>query len=288
MSQQINVFETVWVSLYFRKGLLLPSDLMLVELLRPKIDPMTVTLQWIGLIAAEQIPDLGSQLLLQAYSNAIISIIRNEQKVNGHLLDKLSLEQGLKPWQSRYHEAVMMYVGALFPAKMQNFGKLKSAAMQIEKVNSQYRSTGNVEAIGDNLKNLVGFYSKTNPVLEDAHKIYLRQRFLEYQISDDYLNALYSKAIEDKGDALSNYIKQRQEQRASFDRDRRDSYRQRVGDIDARSANPPLYVLRPCLYCEDWYEQSISGNGRLRVVCNKPQCFRDWDAARRKKTSGWY
>jgi hypothetical protein len=80
MSQQINVFGTGWTSLNFNTGLLFPSDRMLIELLRPKIDPMTVTLQWIGIIAAEQIPDLGSQLLLQSYSNGIISIIRDEQK----------------------------------------------------------------------------------------------------------------------------------------------------------------------------------------------------------------
>jgi hypothetical protein len=220
MSQQINVFGTGWVSLDFRTGLLFPSDRMLVELLRPNIDPASVTLQCVGLIAAEQIPDLGSQLLLQAYSNDIISIIRDEQEVNGHLLDKLSIEQELNHWQSRYHQAVMMYVGAFFPAKTQNLGKLSRAAMQIENVNFQYRSMGNIAAIGDDLKNLVGFDSETNAVAEDAHKTYLRQRFLEYRISDDYLNALYLKAIESKGEAIANYIKQQQEQRASFERAR--------------------------------------------------------------------
>lgn len=280
MSQQINVFGTGWVSLNFYTGLLFPSDRMLVELLQPKIDPMTVTLQWIGLIAAEQIPDLGSQLLLQAYSNDIISIIRDEQKANGHLLDKLSIEQGLNRWQSRYHQAVMMYIGAFFPAKTQNLGKLARAAMQIENVNFQYRSMGNIAAISDDLKNLVGFDFETNTVAEDAHKMYLRQRFLEYRISDNYLNVLYLKAIEDKGEAIANYVKQQQEQRAGFERNRRDSYRQRVGDIDARSANPPLYMLRQCPYCEDWYEQSISGNGRLKTHCK--QCCKDWNAARHK------
>ncbi len=285
MSQQINIFGTGWVSLDFHTGLLFPSDRMLVELLRPKIDPASVTLQWVRLIAAEQISDLGSQLLLQAYSNDIISIIRDEQKANGHFLDKLSLEQGFNRWQSRYHQAVMMYIGAFFPAKPQNLGKFAIAAMQIENMNFQYRSVGNVAAIGNDLKNLVGFDSETNTVGENTHKMYLRQRFLEYRISDDYLNVLYLEAIKDKGETIANYVKQQQEQRAGFDRDRRDSYRQRVGDTDAQSANAALYMLRQCPYCEDWYEQNVRGNGRLQVKCGKPQCFRDWDAARRKKSS---
>jgi hypothetical protein len=285
MSQQINAFGTGWVSLDFHTGLLFPSDRMLVELLRPKIDPASVTLQWVGLIAAEQISDLGSQLLLQDYSNDIINIIRDEQKANGHFLDKLSLEQGFNRWQSRYHQAVMMYIVAFFPAKTQNLGKLASAAMQIENINFQYRSVGNVAAIGHDLTNLAGFDSETNTVAENTHKMYLRQRFLEYRISDDYLNVLYLEAIKNKGEAIASYAKQQQEQRASFDRDRRDSYRQRVEDTDARSANAPLYMLRQCPYCEDWYEQNVRGNGRLQVKCDKPQCLRDWDAARRKKSS---
>ena len=279
MSQQINIFGTGWTSLDFRTGLLFPSDRMLVELLRPKIDPMTATLQWIGLIAAEQIPDLGSQLLLQAYSNDIISIIRDEQKANGHFLDKLSLEQGLNLWQSRYHQAVMMYIGAFFPARMQNWGKLARASMQMTSIYVQYQ-TENILAIGNDCMELAGFDSDAVSMRENPHKIYLRQRFLEYRIADDYMNALWTKATEDKGNALLNYIKQQEEQRASFERDRRDSYRQQVGDIDARSTNPPLYMLRQCPYCEDWYEQNISGNGQLTTHCK--QCFRDWDAERRK------
>ena len=280
MSQQINVFGTGWVSLDFHTGLLFPSDRMLVELLRPKIDPMTATLQWIGLIAAEQIPDLGSQLLLQAYSNDIISIIRDEQKANGYLLDKLSIEQGLNRWQSRYHQAVMMYVGVLFPAKIQNLGKFARATMQMTSTYIQYRS-GNVLAVGNDCENLVGFDFNTDTLVEDKHKVYLRQRFLEYRIADDYMNALWTKATEDKGASLLEYLKQQQEQRDYFERNRRNSYRQRVRSKNSQSAKYlPLYILRQCPYCDKYYEQKLSGNGSLTAHCK--QCFNNWNTARRK------
>jgi hypothetical protein len=277
MARQINILNG-WNRLDFSNGQL-PSDRMLIKLLRPEIDPAIAVIKWCDLIQAQEIPDLGSQSLLQAWSNDIARKIQDEQKVCGHLIDKLCHEQGLDCGAARYHDAVMMYIGALFPARIQNPKKLAGAVMQLTSLYGQYQQ-GNVLAIGDNYAPLVSFDSATGEVGENSHKLKLRERFLDYRIADDYLNALYLTASENKGDEFLAYLEYNQDQRDTYVKSRSNTYRLQVENISQ--------MVRQCQYCQKWYKQT-NKNGKLWVKCTQDSCIQAWERARKhsQKPDGW-
>lgn len=275
--QQSIPIVSAFDRLKFPTGLF-PSDRMLIELLHPDIDPTFATLNFRDASEHASISDLKSQMILKKWSNAIIQKILDIQNADGHLIDKLCYEQGVKHREARYHYAVTMYIGVLFPAKRQNLKKLASVAMQMSSTYIQYRK-GHLLAIGDNCEQLLGFNSVTKTFKENPHKLYLRQRFLDYRIADDFLTVLYSKAVENKSDELLAYLNHNQIQRDSFSHSRRDSYPQQVDNLGDR----PVGVIGQCPDCLNWFEKDSLPNGKL-VRCATTTCKTEQSRSRREKS----
>ena len=155
-SQRSILIISAFDRLNFPNTGLLPSDRMLIEMIRPGTDPTLVTLNFCDAYEFAPIPDLDSQLILKKWSNSILSKVLEIQNIEGHFIDKLCWEQNKNNQEARYHYAVFMYIGALFPPRVQNLENLSNASIQMTNVYVQYQK-GNVLAIGKELEDLVGF-----------------------------------------------------------------------------------------------------------------------------------
>jgi hypothetical protein len=269
-----------WDSLKFHNGLF-PNDRIIINLLRPDItNPTQSIVQWYKLHGYARIPDLGSQLLLQAWSNSIVRAIQTEQQVSGHLLDRLCCSQGENYREARYYDAVLMYIGALFPARVQNLRKFASAAMQLTSLYGQYRAE-RVLPVGNNYEPLVSVDPNSGEVIDSAHKSELRARFLDYRLADDYMNALFLEASQSKGDEFLAYLKYAQERRDRYVKSRSDNYHQREAESISR-------IVRQCPYCHLWYERTFK-NGKLWGHCGQKPCERAGERQRHpsKTPDGW-
>jgi hypothetical protein len=258
-----------------------PDQAVLIKLLRPGNNMKTAKLQKYKLQDAVRITDLGSQLLLQAYSNHYVDLIGNDDN-----FEKLHMELDFNLQTAKYCEAITQYITELLPNSVSNIKKLTNAAIQLNAINTQYASKKTILAIGMDLEQLIGFNSETIKFEMNPHLQNLYQRFPEYYIAKEYLRRLYLKAIEKNCSSFLEFTKQTQEKYDNHNKNRNNFYQIPIDYRPNRNKN----IARQCCICFKWYEQKIA-NRNLQTHCGESSCKREWGRVRKpskKTTFGWF
>jgi hypothetical protein len=167
---------------------MIPSEQMLIELLRPGTNPDTAIFHQFDLNHSNQIPDLESQLLLQKYSNDLVDRMTDHEYLN-LMCEKLDIN----PQEAQYHGFVQEYISNLFPGKIPNINKDTPAAVEMVSTYCLLQSDSEILHMGKIFEALTGanFKAQSNP--ENEHELDLKHRFADYRESSDYINKFISK-----------------------------------------------------------------------------------------------
>jgi hypothetical protein len=233
-----------------------PSHDVLLELISPGSNPETNRLVHVPIQEEAKIKDIGSQLLLQRYSNEFI-----DNWINDGPLWKLCQAMGKDPMEAQFHWCTRCYLWLLCQ-----------------------RSPSNVHKDTKFLTLLVIAHrtKKRLPSPEDrwfkTHE-YLYKRFFEYRYSRQWLHALYTEADKKFPSAFKDFVNHVEGAQEHL----RKSFRE-LTDLKRTGFKLEPETIRQCPYCHKWFEQKIPKNGKLKAYCGEKggKCFKSWDA---QKTS---
>lgn len=240
-----------------------PNNDTLIELLRPGANPEKCELCQFEL--EDRIPDFVSQLLLQKYSNQLVEQFEGYEYIN-----LMCQELGIDSQQAQYHTLVTNYIDCLFPNTIPVADYLPLVAVDM----ASYYSSRGLGGLGRSFKDLLQESSKDKSV---DRELYLKNRFIEYKESSEYLHDLYIRVLENKGDSFMTALKYYEEETEVSRKRIKEIRRIPVKKRESRN------WVRQCPYCHKWYEQIIGGNGKLRVYCD--DCKKIWDTARKPSRS---
>lgn len=277
--QQIIPIISGWNRIIFDHGLI-PSDQMLAQLLRPNIDLNSAAFCWYEMSETDNIPDLDSQLILQAWSNHIIlkmciqpSVIEYPQNIDKlvHFIIKISNDIGLDAREPLYHNAVSRYTHSLVPREvLPNSKEIFNYVKQLDSKFFQFNWEGfeNLE----NQSKLLGDHRK--------YSLELEERFLDYQLANEYLDSFYQCALDkkDKDKEVLELIRSFRSKVDDYNKVLRSSYHCATTTVDKET----IPIARWCRYCRKWFEANAARNGRLfSSHCGKEACKAEWERSRR-------
>jgi len=282
--QQIIPIISGWNYISFHTDTI-PSDRMLAQLLRPNIDLNFAALHWYEMSESENIPDLESQLKLQAWSNYVIlqmciqsdnPIKQENAEAMSHFISRLSTENDINHSEPLYHHNVTRYIHSLIPGRLNlNHKRMLDLFQQL---GTNFYQSGWDGFIG---------LEDQSKLSKDRHKycLDLEQRFKDYKIASDYLDSFYQYVFEkeDSDEKILDFLRSSINKLDQFKRDARNSYDFSTEKIDTDLI--PMAVQ--CLGCGKWLDQKKSNNGKL-LSRGCSDCEKDRDNQRKRKPNqGW-
>jgi hypothetical protein len=236
-----------------------PSLKMILELIRPGAcfskEIECLPLEW------SKVEDLGSQLLLQAYSNWKIMSL-----TDALLFKPVCEEIGINFNELRYHLAVLDYIEYFFIPDP-DYGKIHKQLSPLTKI-YYCKSIEKIEE--ENIKKIAE--------LSRERKSKLAERFSEYKTSSIFYDVFSRQVFVNCPD---DYFQIVNKSFSGFDN---------INQIENKNYRNPsdirlqkYYKPYQCQYCHLWFEREQSGNGRERIKCDNDKCFKAWDSNRRRK-----
>jgi hypothetical protein len=283
-SQSIIPIISGWNYISFQTDTI-PSDRMLAQLLRPNVDLDSAALHWHEMSEFDNIPDLDSQLKLQAWSNYVIlqMCVRSDDPVKqenadvmSNFISDLSKANNINHSEPLYHHNVMRYLHNLIPGKSNlNHKKILDLFQQL---GTDFMKSGRSEFTQ------VEGESKLS---KDRHEhcLDLGRRFVDYKMSDDCLDSFYHYVFkeEESDKIILDFLRSSRNKLDQFKKDARNSYRAPTQKIDTDSI--PMAVQ--CRGCGKWLAQSQSQNGKL-LAHGCFDCEKERDRQRKRKSDqGW-
>jgi hypothetical protein len=258
----------------------IPNERILAQLLRPNVDLNSAVLHWYEMSEADNIPDLESQLKLQAWSNYVIlqMRVRSDNPIKqenadmmSHFISYLSKANNISPSEPLYCHNTIRYFHNLLPGKLNlNHKKILDLFQQL---GTDFMQSG-----------WSGFTKvEREPKLSKDHHEYcleLERRFVDYKMSSDYLDSFYQHVFDEEGidKIVLDFLRFSKNKLDQFKRDARNSYRSPTQKIDTDSI--PMAVQ--CRGCGKWLAQSQSQNGKL-LARGCSDCEKERDKQRKRK-----
>jgi hypothetical protein len=245
-----------------------PSPKVFAEMLKPGSSLAPSTLVQVDLDNAQEISNFSSQLLLQKYSN--------------HVVSQLCEDVSLKPicdasnWDFNevcYHDYMIHYINYFF-AKMPSLTRNKKNGLQLKSTTCKYFRCLSPESkeMFDKAKELQRMIGSVDSEIEEI----IQQKFADYRIAKDFMLNFYLKAIQENPTGFNELI---DEMNSVVDI----SFVKRLSKYRLlKDTRPPSdQRLLQCPYCSCWFEVSIGGNGKLRLHCGQKSCKQAWDRLRK-------
>jgi hypothetical protein len=272
-------------ALIFEHGTV-PTERMLLEMIKPCADYEVTKLAPANIKDWDCIPNLGSQFLLQAYSNKLVD---NSLTPSG--LKEMLESQCIDFDEFCYHYCIIGYIHTFF-GQQQNLAVDKEAIRklrgiysklirshealsdpsksdhQIERENREFNDKALSDVKGS--KKITELKKRENHVLEIAEN--LKRKFPDYQKASDFIAPIYDN--QKIGIAFLAGI----QETIDFKFNERQSRYRPTNEMKAQKVNR----IQQCEYCSLWYETAISGNGKLRAHCRQKSCKQAWDRLRRR------
>lgn len=265
MTQYVPIVDG-FLQLDFGAGTV-PTNRMLLEMIKLGADHELEELLPRSIEHWDGIPNLGSQLLLRAYSNDFL------EKASPMVGMKEFLEsQNLSFNAFFYHSFIVAYIHNFF-GRQTNTTTEKEAARELIGFYSSLQNKRREGSKSDlsKLKN-ISQLKKLEPSVKDADDN-LRMKFPDYQKSSDFITSIYNDPI--LGLALLGAVKKNID---SLFEERLSRYRPAK-----KSKSQKTYKLQQCKYCFSWFESDRS-NGKISAHCNnKKSCKQDYERLRKRK-----
>jgi hypothetical protein len=252
--------------LIFNESLPMPTPKILIEMLYPGVLHLSNTpkLTFVDIDQANLLNGLGSQLLIQAYSNKLLGNLRTIERFKP-FCDDNDIDFGFL----EFNWALVDYIRLLYPDKMPSLDNNIAVGFFIKHSFEVFKETG-----GD----ITSIHKKID--IESIKKTddALSVRFPEYK------EALSCVELFFKWLAEAGYIHLLVEEANHLTEVSRmiNSNRKKNYKVDGGIQVEP--IVQQCPYCNRWFEQSmVKSNGRLRAHCGEEPCKRDWDSFRRRR-----
>ncbi len=283
-SQSIIPIISCWNYISFQTDTI-PNDRMLAQLLRPNVDLDSAVLHWHEMSEFDNIPDLDSQLKLQAWSNYVIlqMCVRSDNPVKqenadvmSNFISDLSKENNLNHSEPLYHHNVIRYFHILIPGK---------SNLNHKKILDLFQQLGT-----DFMKSGWSGFTKVedeSKLSKDHHEycLDLERRFVDYKVSGDYLDSFYQHVFNEKDSdkIVLDFLRSSRNKLDQFKKDARNSYDLPTQKIDTDS----IPMAMQCRGCGKWLAQNQSKNGKL-LAHGCSDCEKERDKHRKRKPDrGW-
>jgi hypothetical protein len=251
--------------LIFNKSLPIPTPKILIEMLYPGVLYLSNTpkLTFVDINQANLLNGLGSQLLIQAYSNKILGSLRPTERFKP-FCDDNDIDFGFM----EFNWALIDYIRLLYPDKMPSLNTNIAVGFSIKHSFEYFKATG---------RDITSIHKKIDIESIKRTDDALSVRFPEYKEALSCVELFFERLAEtrclhllvEEANHLTDVSK-------TIHSNRKRNYR--AGE--EIQADP---IVRQCPYCNRWFEQSmVKSNGKLLAHCRENRCKQRWDSSRRR------
>jgi hypothetical protein len=265
MTQFVPIVDGFWQNDF--GGRRVPTNRMLLEMIKPGADHELEELLPLSIEHWNCIPNLGSQLLLRAYSN---DFFERFSPIDG--MGEILESRNIPINDFFYHSCIVTYIHNFF-GRQPNLAVDKEAAREL----IGFYSSLHTKPMGESLSEFsklekISKLKKLEPSVKDNGDE-LREKFPDYQKSSEFIQSIYNDPI--LGLAHLGAVKKNID---SLFAERLSGYRPAK-----KSKSQKTYKLQQCNYCFSWFESDRS-NGKISAHCNnKKSCKQDYERLRKRK-----